>query len=88
MKSGLIIAMLVASTGIAMAQSNPYGRGFGYGTGSNPSNTYVRPSINSQGTYTGGHYRTTPNSTQLDNYNTRGNYNPYTGRTGTRSPRW
>ena len=59
-----------------------------YGTGSNSSSTYVQPHVNSNGSYTSGHYRTTPNGTQMDNYGSRGNYNPYTGRTGTRNPRY
>lgn len=59
-----------------------------YGTGSNPSSTYVQPRVNSNGTYTGGHYRTSPNRTQMDNFGSRGNHNPYTGGTGTRSPRY
>jgi hypothetical protein len=31
---------------------------------------------------------TNPNSTQMDNYSTRGNVNPYTGAVGTRTPRY
>ncbi|WFU37324.1 hypothetical protein QA640_22800 [Bradyrhizobium sp. CB82] len=31
---------------------------------------------------------TNPNGTQRDNYGARGNYNPYTGTTGTRTPRY
>lgn len=31
-----------------------------------------------------GHTRTTPNSTTSDNYGTKGNYNPYTGKQGTK----
>lgn len=38
------------------------------------------------GTYVQPHYQTNPNSPQYDNFNTRGNYNPYTGRTGTSTP--
>jgi hypothetical protein len=58
------------------------------GTGSNPSSHYVAPHINSNGSVTSGHYQTNPNNTQLDNYNTRGNVNPYTGAVGTRSPHY
>jgi len=47
---------------------------------------YVAPRVNSNGTFTQGHMRTAPNSTTLDNYSTRGNYNPYTGKIGTRDP--
>jgi hypothetical protein len=40
---------------------------------------YVRPN----GTYVTPYYRTSPNSTVRDNYSYKGNYNPYTGSTGT-----
>lgn len=87
---GVSLAALV-STGAQAQYNSRYGgsgSGLGTGYGSNPSNTYVSPSIRSDGSYTGGHYRTTPNNTTLDNYGTRGNVNPYTGSQGTRSPRW
>lgn len=38
------------------------------------------------GTYVQPHMRSSPNSTTLDNFSTRGNTNPYTGTTGTRDP--
>jgi hypothetical protein len=38
----------------------------------------------SNGTYVAPYCRTRPNSTTADNYSTRGNVNPYTGRPGTR----
>jgi hypothetical protein len=57
-----------------------------YGTGSNPNYHYVRPHVNSNGTYTRGYYQTNRNSTQYDNYGTRGNYNPHTGKVGTLDP--
>lgn len=37
----------------------------------------------SSGTYVQPYYRSSPNSYRWDNYSSRGNYNPYTGRTGT-----
>jgi hypothetical protein len=40
----------------------------------------------SNGTYVNPHYRSAPNNTTLDNYSTKGNYNPYTGAAGTRDP--
>ena len=49
---------------------------------------YYKPST---GSYIMPHYRTSPNSTRLDNWSTRGNSNPYTGRRGYASPyklRW
>ncbi len=46
----------------------------------------VRGYTRSNGAYVRPYYRTNPNYTRFDNYSTRGNYNPYTGRFGTRSP--
>lgn len=47
---------------------------------------YVRPHIRSDGTYVPPHYRTSPDSSLLNNYSTRPNYNPYSGRAGTVDP--
>lgn len=47
---------------------------------------YVNGYYRQNGTYVQGHYRTTPNNTRLDNYSTRGNYNPYTGQKGYQNP--
>ena len=38
------------------------------------------------GTYVQPYERTSPNSTRSDNYSTKGNVNPYTGKAGTRDP--
>ena len=46
---------------------------------------YVQGYTRSNGTYVQGYYRTAPNSTTLDTYSTKGNYNPYTGSYGTKS---
>jgi hypothetical protein len=40
----------------------------------------------SSGTYVQPYYRSSPNRSVFDNYSTKGNYNPYTGRIGTKSP--
>lgn len=85
MKFFLAASVLLASLSAASAQY--YGtRSQGYG--SNPNSHYVAPSVTREGDFRPGHYRTNPNSTQYDNYSTRGNQNPYTGRSGTRTPRW
>ncbi len=44
---------------------------------------YYKPST---GTYVAPSYKTSPNKTKLDNYSTKGNYNPYTGKKGTVNP--
>ena len=43
---------------------------------------YYKPSTR---IYVNGHYKTYSNSTNLDNYSTRGNTNPYTNASGTRA---
>jgi hypothetical protein len=79
MKSLAAIALLLATVSGASAQ---------YGTGSNPSNHYVQGYTRNNGTYVAPHYQTNPNRTQMDNYGTRGNVNPYNGHVGTRYPRY
>ncbi|MCX6718474.1 MAG: hypothetical protein NTY81_02635 [Candidatus Staskawiczbacteria bacterium] len=44
---------------------------------------YVRKST---GTYVMPHYKTTPNKTKFDNFSTKGNINPFTGKKGTVNP--
>ena len=57
-----------------------------YGIGSNPNSQLVQPRPTNP--YAQPYHRTVPNNTQLDNYNTKGNVNPYTGAVGTRQPRY
>ena len=40
----------------------------------------------STSTYVAPHYRTSPNRTRFDNWSTKGNFNPYTGKKGYVSP--
>lgn len=44
---------------------------------------YYKPST---GSYVAPHYKTTPNRSRFDNFSTKGNYNPYTGKGGTVDP--
>ena len=44
----------------------------------------VRGYIRKDGTYVAPHARSEPNSTKLDNYQTEGNFNPNTGKIGTK----
>lgn len=48
----------------------------------NSKHVYVKPYTKSDGTYVPGHNRTAPNSTNRDNFSTKGNTNPYTGQPG------
>ncbi len=76
----ILVAGMVAISTAASAQ--------GYGYGSN-SNSHQRSGyVTQSGTYVAPSRATNPNSTQMDNYGTRGNVNPYSGATGTRTGRY
>src|SRR4051812_12861364 len=46
----------------------------------------VKGYIKQNGTYVQPHVKTSPNKSKLDNYSTKGNVNPYTGKKGTVGP--
>lgn len=48
----------------------------------NSKHVHVRGYYRSDGTYVQPHYRTAPNNTNIDNFSTQGNVNPYTGQSG------
>ena len=53
--------------------------------GSAFANTPVRSYVKKNGTYIRQHHKTSPDHTQRNNYSTKGNVNPYTGKPGTKS---
>ena len=63
-------ALMVGATSVAVAQGSVYQPGYTRRDG-----TYVQP-----------HYRTAPDSNIYNNWSTRPNVNPYTGRQGTVDP--
>jgi hypothetical protein len=80
MKKLLLAGALTLAVGSAQAQT--------YGTGSNSNSHGVSGYTTQSGTYVAPHQQTNSNGTQMDNYSTRGNVNPYTGAVGTRTPRY
>lgn len=50
------------------------------------ADTYVNGYTKSNGTYVEGYHRTSSDASQLNNYSTQGNSNPYTGSQGTVNP--
>lgn len=52
----------------------------------NSKSVSVKGYYNKNGTYVQPYHRTAPNSTNRDNYSTKGNVNPYTGKKGTVNP--
>jgi hypothetical protein len=94
---GLAIIFALGSTGEALARGGGSHGGSSHssgshssgssGTGSNPSSHYTKGYTTKSGTYVQPHQQTNPNGTTRDNYGTRGNVNPYTGKVGTKSPK-
>jgi hypothetical protein len=71
---------------LALGATASAGRhGGGRGTGSSSHSHSVRGYTRKNGTHVAAHRQTDPNHTQLDNYSTKGNVNPSTGKSGTRS---
>lgn len=52
----------------------------------NPNHVWVNGYTRSNGTHVQGHWRTAPNHTNVDNFSTRGNVNPYTHEKGWVTP--
>jgi hypothetical protein len=50
------------------------------------ASTRVSGYFRSNGRYVQTYYKSTPNYTKFDNYSTKGNYNPYTGKKGYANP--
>ncbi len=50
------------------------------------ASTRVKGYVTKKGTFVAPSYRSSPNKTKIDNYSTKGNYNPYTGKKGTVNP--
>ena len=55
------------------------------GTGSKSSSTTVHTYTRRNGKRVDSYHRTTPDRTQKNNFSTKGNVNPYTGKAGTKS---
>lgn len=69
----------IVAAGFALSSTGASAQYLGsYGTGSNSQSHSVSGYTNSRGNYVAPHQSTNPNSTQLDNYSTLGNVNPYT----------
>jgi hypothetical protein len=55
-------------------------------TSSSSSSVHVRGYTRKDGTYVQPHRRSAPDGRKSNNWSTRGNVNPYTGKPGTQSP--
>lgn len=73
----LVLPLLLIAT--ALAQD-----AFARGGGGHGGNVSVRGYTRSDGTYVAPHMRSAPDGNFSNNWSTRGNTNPYTGKEGTR----
>lgn len=77
----LLIAGALLGVGIPLiVHLSKKNGGIGYGGG--PDIVWVDGYFRSDGTYVPGHFRTVANGTVWDNWSTRGNSNPFTGKPG------
>lgn len=82
----LVAIFSISAASFAQSYGTTYGTTtYGSSYGVNSSSTYVNGYTKSNGTYVQGHYRSSQNSTNHDNYSTVGNSNPYTGTSGSRA---
>jgi hypothetical protein len=95
-KTTLTIFALVLLACVGTAQ----GKGYHYHASKAPSYSYHAPKVyvprstivtvrgymKSNGAYVAPHYQTAPNATNLDNWSSKPNVNPYTGEQGTKEP--
>lgn len=64
-------------------------RGDGYSSSHSSfrsSSVHVRGYTQKNGTYVAPHFRSAPDHSKLNNWSTKGNVNPYTGKEGTKNP--
>lgn len=71
--------MTIASPMVSAKKAGASGGGSG---GSHRVNGHFKKN----GTYVAPHHATNPNHTQRDNYSSKPNVNPYTGKQGTKEP--
>jgi hypothetical protein len=83
---GLGVASLLLGFSVEVeARGGEYrGRSVGPGLGINPRSHAVRPYIRRDGRFTTPHWRSHPNKEWRDNWSTKPNANPYTGKAGSR----
>ena len=86
----LLAAALLFASNVAYARGRGGGGSHRSSSRSSSSSTksgsvHVKGYTTKSGKYVQPHYRSAPNKTQKDNYSTKGNVNPYTGKKGTKN---
>lgn len=86
------LVMILAVSGTALAKGSGGGRSHGgghsskaaKGTGSSSSRTHVSGYTSNKGKYVASHDRSSKDDTKTNNWSTKGNVNPDTGKRGTK----
>lgn len=91
MKLIRLIACALACVSLLTLADVAYAKGSGghSSSGSHHSSggdVHVHGYTKKNGTYVAPHERSAPNGTKSDNWSTKGNINPYTGKEGTKNP--
>ena len=81
---GLVVALVVvsAATFATAKGGDHHSSSSGPGTGSSSSSTHVHGYTKKDGTYVEPHQRSTPDKKFENNWTTKGNENPHTGKDG------
>lgn len=93
-KISAFVSVAVLLVGVVSVPAFARGGGGGHGSGGHSSSSYSPGSAGgshsisgytkSNGTYVSPAHATNPNGTKADNWSTKGNVNPYTGKEGTK----
>jgi hypothetical protein len=75
----LALSLLLLGSVVCVAKS--------HSSPSSKSSEPVKAYTTKKGRHVKAHERSAPNATQKDNYSTKGNVNPYTGKKGTKKPK-
>lgn len=89
-----VVVMAIALTGIAEARGGGgrggsrggHSGGRSYSSGKSGGHVSVKGYVKKNGKYVSGYKRTSADKTKVNNFSTRGNVNPYTGKEGTKEP--
>ena len=86
MKKHLLLAIVISLFSLSAFAKGGSGHSHTYssGTGAKAEHTHVDGYTKKDGTYVAPHDRSTPDSTKNNNWSTKGNANPETGKLGTK----
>ncbi len=85
MKNSLLFVSLVAALSVSLPVQAKKSSGL---SGSSGGSHSVRGHVRKDGTYVQPHHATNQNSTQRDNWSSKPNVNPYTGKLGEKEPKY